>query len=1356
MMANPVLSVSSMDDNDVANVSVASEIVAKASTSSPVAKPTSPLSLSASDVTTDSSALASPVMDISSACAISAVVTTSEISTPVASSASESSIAVLSTTKSAAIITSSTSSSTSVPSSTIAPQITAANQHAVVSTAFVSKSSDFPVSLGSVLIPKLVSTASSAMTPNASSSSSPSEALNLTLTYSSASSIVVPTITACTGGSNNNKVVNSVASNLSTSVKLSMNTSGSGKPVAGRVVQTFTTVTSPTEGTSSQPSMSHVHIPRGAAVVANMAGSRTSLAVTASAAQRTTPQQNRSIQLSQSAWNRGATNSKLSTGTTIFTSVASNTNPKLSRLPASPLVTRPAPGSLLTSATPTVHAALRSTSSTSSVVRNAVTTTAVVRTNSISRVTNVTNLITANTVEVMRSVPSGVSVSGVTSNPRFTVAAPIKPVEGTVLASVPNITRPTIVATPSAVSRTVLTQTRTSLGMSVRPHHTQGIRLTQATIGRPTTVTSLALTCVQRPAAPLTSSTTITTAKVRGIAGARFSLNSGTQLLPNSEPSTMAQNIRVPALVSTAISSPSSSSVSGSYATSTNITITPPARPLSSPAITVPGRPVLSASRPASTGPSTASTGPSVASTGLCLASTGPSAALTVTSVAPTVPSAGPSVATASPTVASVCPTVASTGPTAVSKGPPSGASLVRPAGTIARGCEAPVLTARTDVPRISRPTQQFMHISATNGQKIGMSGGVSNVSVIGGGSNAIRCTALNSATANGGTANSIAVRISPGTAPAGFHSTTAVQVGGGAASSGGVVTNRPGSRLADYHAGGGTSGKPFGVVGGGGSAAAAAAVLPPGTTITPTILAPSGSSSSNKHDPPTVLLQRPLHGSSANAPASTQHQHTDKSASCVVRGGGAVQGAGNRRQRGAGAAASNDLSAAQSAQGGAPAKPAASPRPTMLRKSSEFDGGNSTKACRNLTGALSSSSSGSASSPPSPKRPDSGGHSGASTGSLTLSADSSPGLLIEEVDTTEEARVPMIAAVAPPPLLDGISPRKKPRKQKLTGNELQNAPHSSDDDEAPTPSHKRFKRDTDHEDVPDGCHVWSSDSCQSRVPSLSSYSRYHALGSTGLAKNNGINSFRNSLTSSARGSPARISLNNRTSSDSTSTSSSAAALSHVVLPPNVIKTPRKNYSNISGSNANVENNFHGDVSSRAHNKSPPESSPEPTYRNKRKHMSLLNSYVRTHLPRINHFVRYSDVEVKKEKKSSVNHLAGQKLAMQRLEGWKVIHVGGQVSELVHVEQEVSSRLNEILQSLENKISAPYKAQSKDVDQICELIKANVQRSKIIQDQMKEAKIQMTNLFVHKNRVASILESIGGKRQPRKKDRRRD
>lgn len=53
--------------------------------------------------------------------------------------------------------------------------------------------------------------------------------------------------------------------------------------------------------------------------------------------------------------------------------------------------------------------------------------------------------------------------------------------------------------------------------------------------------------------------------------------------------------------------------------------------------------------------------------------------------------------------------------------------------------------------------------------------------------------------------------------------------------------------------------------------------------------------------------------------------------------------------------------------------------------------GGSSSKACKNLTSALSGSG-GRSSSPPSPKGTDSGGNSGASTGSATLSANSSPG----------------------------------------------------------------------------------------------------------------------------------------------------------------------------------------------------------------------------------------------------------------------------------------------------------------------------------------------------------------------------
>ena len=78
----------------------------------------------------------------------------------------------------------------------------------------------------------------------------------------------------------------------------------------------------------------------------------------------------------------------------------------------------------------------------------------------------------------------------------------------------------------------------------------------------------------------------------------------------------------------------------------------------------------------------------------------------------------------------------------------------------------------------------------------------------------------------------------------------------------------------------------------------------------------------------------------------------------------------------------------------GGPSKPNASPRPSILRKRPDYDSGSASKACKNLTGALSSGGGSSSNScPPSPKRPDSrGGNSATSTGSATLSADSSPG----------------------------------------------------------------------------------------------------------------------------------------------------------------------------------------------------------------------------------------------------------------------------------------------------------------------------------------------------------------------------
>lgn len=52
--------------------------------------------------------------------------------------------------------------------------------------------------------------------------------------------------------------------------------------------------------------------------------------------------------------------------------------------------------------------------------------------------------------------------------------------------------------------------------------------------------------------------------------------------------------------------------------------------------------------------------------------------------------------------------------------------------------------------------------------------------------------------------------------------------------------------------------------------------------------------------------------------------------------------------------------------------------------------------------------------------------------------------------------------------------------------------------------------------------------------------------------------------------------------------------------------------------------------------------------------MSLLSSFRQTWKPRHNHFVRHTDVKPKDEKRMTVNEIANQKLAMQRVNGWKV------------------------------------------------------------------------------------------------------
>lgn len=117
------------------------------------------------------------------------------------------------------------------------------------------------------------------------------------------------------------------------------------------------------------------------------------------------------------------------------------------------------------------------------------------------------------------------------------------------------------------------------------------------------------------------------------------------------------------------------------------------------------------------------------------------------------------------------------------------------------------------------------------------------------------------------------------------------------------------------------------------------------------------------------------------------------------------------------------------------------SPRPSILRKRDHE--GSPLKAAKNLTPVLQTLNIQTPphppSSPPSSPRPDSRGNGHSSGGSTTISATSSPGLA--EVNDDSNPPVPMNIKEEEEeenkPAME-MSPRKKPRKQQLTGNEIE------------------------------------------------------------------------------------------------------------------------------------------------------------------------------------------------------------------------------------------------------------------------------------------------------------------------------
>nr|CAD7423549.1 unnamed protein product [Timema monikensis] len=348
-------------------------------------------------------------------------------------------------------------------------------------------------------------------------------------------------------------------------------------------------------------------------------------------------------------------------------------------------------------------------------------------------------------------------------------------------------------------------------------------------------------------------------------------------------------------------------------------------------------------------------------------------------------------------------------------------------------------------------------------------------------------------------------------------------------------------------------------------------------------------------------------------------------------------------------------------------------------------------KAQKNLTPMLAALSS-SPVSPPSPRRPDSRGNGGNSSGgSTTISATSSPGLNEAGEDSLPAiVKNEIVDEIEKPPM--EMSPRKKPRKQQLEKTEGKGSASYHGE-----PGKK------------EGSASYRSEPGREE----SSASHHNEPG-------------RDKGSASHRSEPGR---------------------EEGYVGPTGNELPEPKFSDEEMEFLPEEKVREvKEVAATALREEPEEKVFVP----KRPHISLINSYRHPWKSKHNHFIRYSDVKPKDERRPTITDLGNQKNVLQKLNGWKIFHLSTQMEDLADVETQAIEKLSAILKVMERKTG---KELEKDVNRSNELIKGNMQRSKIIKDQMKEAESQVMKIFDHKGHATDIVNKCANKRSLKKREK---
>uniref|UniRef100_A0A1I8M6L0 Histone deacetylase complex subunit SAP130 C-terminal domain-containing protein n=1 Tax=Musca domestica TaxID=7370 RepID=A0A1I8M6L0_MUSDO len=147
------------------------------------------------------------------------------------------------------------------------------------------------------------------------------------------------------------------------------------------------------------------------------------------------------------------------------------------------------------------------------------------------------------------------------------------------------------------------------------------------------------------------------------------------------------------------------------------------------------------------------------------------------------------------------------------------------------------------------------------------------------------------------------------------------------------------------------------------------------------------------------------------------------------------------------------------------------------------------------------------------------------------------------------------------------------------------------------------------------------------------------------------------------------------------------------------------------------------------------------------KNCTLMSTYKQTWKSAYNHFQRYSDVKPREERRPTIMDLANQNNVLGKINGWKIYHLKSQMEDLCENESLGYEKLSSMLKQMESN------GITNEIERISDLLKGNMQRSKIIVDGVSEAQNQIMKIFEHKSHVSDIITRCASKRNYKKREK---